>query len=115
MGPTRRFRYRSTTPAYEELSSLGLPALADERLGGLIQYVPGSMMLVLGVILVLRGWSHREWRLEDWRARGFHQVRSNQLARRPSTRRVGLILGAFSIFMLTAAIVVVVLAPSGRS
>jgi putative membrane protein len=114
LGSYLSFKDTRLYPAYDELSSLGLPALADERLGGLIQYVPGSMMLVLGVILVLRGWSHREWRLEDWRARGFHQVRSHDLARRPSTRRVGLTLGVFSILMFTAAIVVVVIAHSGR-
>ena len=66
------------------------------------------------MILVLRGWSRRESRLEGWRARGFPQVRSREVAesRKPSTRRAGLILGAFSIFMFMAAIVVVVIAHS---
>ena len=114
LGSYLSFKDTRLYPAYDELSSLGLPALADERLGGLIQYVPGSMMLVLGVILVLRGWSRRESRLEGWRARGFPQVRSREVAesRKTSTRRAGLILGAFSIFMFMAAIVVVVIAHS---
>ena len=117
LGSYLSFKNTRLYPAYDELSSLGLPALADERLGGLVQYVPGSMMLVLGVILVLRGWSRREWRLEGWRARGFPQVRSHELARsrKPSTRRVGFILGVFSIFMFMAAIVVVVIAHSAGS
>ena len=115
VGSYLSFKATRLYPAYDERSSLGLAALADERLGGLIQYVPGSMMLVLGVILVLRGWSRRESRLEGWRARGFAQMRSREApqSRTASTRRVGLILGVFSIFMFTAAIVVVVIAHAG--
>ena len=115
LGSYLSFKDTRLYPAYDEQSSLGLAALADERLGGLIQYVPGSMMLVLGVILVLRNWSRWESRLDGWRARGFVHMRSREAAqsRTASTRRVGLILGIFSIFMFTAAIVVVVIARAG--
>ncbi len=89
--------------------------LIDERVGGLIQYVPGSMMFVIAILLVLAAWHRHENRLHGWRSRGFVRrpygrdaLPRSTLARR--NVRLGLILGGICAFMFTAAIVSGVLA-----
>jgi len=89
--------------------------LIDERIGGLIQYVPGSMMFVVAVLLVLAAWRRREMRLHEWRSRGFERRPYGRDALPPSTLarrnlRLGLTLGGICAFMFTAAIVAGVLA-----
>lgn len=99
-------------PGYGE-RRLGLDALADERIGGLLQYVPGSMMLVIAVLLVLAAWRRHESRLEGWRARGFVRRRhdADTLARTArGDLRLALTLGSFCAFMFVAVIVAGLLA-----
>lgn len=109
--------YKETVlyPAYGEAQRLGLAPLTDERLGGLIQYIPGSMMSVIAVVLVLAAWRRREMRLQGWRDRGLVRrsygrdaLPQATLARR--NLRLGLTLGAVCAFMFTAAIIASVLA-----
>lgn len=95
-------------PAYGDAERLGLAPLIDERVGGLIQYVPGSMMFVLAVVFVLHAWRRQESRREGWRRRG--------VVRRPErgapggtlawrNQRLGLALAGVCAFMFAAAIV----------
>ena len=102
-------------PAYGSAERAGLTPLVDERLGGLIQYVPGSMMLVIAILLVLAAWHRREVRLQGWRNRGFSRrpyaddaLPQSTLARR--NLRLGLTLGGICAFMFAAAIIAGVLA-----
>lgn len=71
LGAYLSYKEKVLYPAYGAGEHIGLAPLIDERLGGLIQYVPGSMMLVIGVLLVLGIWRRHESRLEEWRRRGF--------------------------------------------
>ena len=102
-------------PEYGAAERVGLAPLIDERIGGLIQYVPGSMMFVIAVLLVLAAWRRREMRLHEWRGRGFERRPYGRDALPPSTLarrnlRLGLTLGGICAFMFTAAIVAGVLA-----
>lgn len=97
-------------PAYGMAERVGLAPLMDERVGGLIQYVPGSMMFVVAVLLVLAAWRRRELRLSDWRERGFARrpygrdaLPHSTLARR--NLRLGLTLGGICALFFSAAIV----------
>lgn len=100
---------------YGAAERFGLEPLIDERIGGLIQYVPGSMMFVVAVLLVLAAWRRHEMRLHGWRNRGLVRrpygrdaLPHSTLARR--NLRLGLTLGVICAFVFTAAIVAGVLA-----
>ena len=102
-------------PAYDEGGRLALAPLVDERVGGLIQYVPGSMMFVIAVLLVLSAWRQRELRLERWRKRGLARreldgATGDRDARALRNVRLGLTLGGVCAFMFAAAIVAGILA-----
>lgn len=58
--------------AYDQISQLWeLSALTDERIGGLIMWIPGSVLCVPALLIVLRMWNSRESRLDERRRRGF--------------------------------------------
>lgn len=101
--------YKSTVlyPIYGP-ERLGRTPLLDEQLGGLIQYVPGSMMFVFAVLLALGAWYRREARHEAWRRRGLARSvpaagERGTLARR--NLRLALTLAAVCAFMFAAAFV----------
>ena len=51
--------------AYDNAGRLwGLDALDDERIGALILWLPGSMMMVVGVLIVLRLWVQYDSRIQ---------------------------------------------------
>ena len=115
LGAYLSYKETALYPAYGAAERLGLAPLIDERLGGLIQYVPGGMMFVIAILLVLAAWRRRELRLHEWRDRGFERrpygrdaLPRGTLARR--NLRLGLTLGGICAFMFTAAIVAGVLA-----
>lgn len=99
-------------PAYGSGLRLGMTPLYDERLGGTIQYVPGNMMMAIGVIIVIAAWYRRERRTEGWRSRAAEReapaVEAPVLKRR-NLRLLASLL-ALGAFMFTAAIVVGILA-----
>ena len=115
LGAYLSYKENALYPAYGETERVGLAPLVDERVGGLIQYVPGSMMFVIAVLLVLAAWRRHEVRLQGWRSRGFERrphgrdaLPRGTLARR--NLRLGLTLGGICVFLFTAAIVAGVLA-----
>ena len=58
-------------PAYGDLGRLPhLSALGDERLGGLIMWIPGSAAWVPAFLVLLRRWDGQEARLHERRRRG---------------------------------------------
>jgi putative membrane protein len=57
--------------AYDQVGRLGgLAAITDERLGGLIMWIPGSAACVPAFLVVLRNWSSREARVDERHRRG---------------------------------------------
>lgn len=115
LGAYLSYKETALYPAYGAAERLGLAPLIDERVGGLVQYVPGSMMFVIAILLVLAAWRRREMRLQEWRDRGFDRrpygrdaLPQSTLARR--NLRLGLTLGGICAFMFTAAIIAGVLA-----
>ncbi len=107
--------YKSTAfyPFYPGPERLGRSPLLDEQLGGLIQYVPGSMMYVIAVLLALRAWHRSERRQEAWRRRGLgareKEPRTGRI-RAHRNLRLALTLAAVCAFMFAAAIMGGVLA-----
>lgn len=58
-------------PAYDTPGRLwNLNALTDELLGGIVIWIPSSMMCVVAVLIVIRSWGAREGKVDDWRRRG---------------------------------------------
>ncbi len=58
-------------PVYDTLGRLwNLHALTDELLGGIVIWIPGSMMCVIAALIVIRLWGNRETKVDDWRRRG---------------------------------------------
>ncbi|HET7261916.1 MAG TPA: cytochrome c oxidase assembly protein [Casimicrobiaceae bacterium] len=96
-------------PAYGTGLRVGMTPLFDERLGGTIQYVPGNMMMAIGVIIVIAAWYRRERRTEGWQRRAIERQASARVGvqeLRQRNRRVVASLLAVGAFMFTAAIVV---------
>lgn len=97
-------------PAYGTGLRLGMTPLYDERLGGTIQYVPGNMMMAVGVIIVIALWYRRERRTEGWQRQAVQRQTppgvDASVVLRQRNRRVVASLLAVGAFMFTAAIVV---------
>jgi len=107
--------YKSTVlyPFYPGAERLGRTPLLDEQLGGLVQYVPGSMMFVLAVLIALRAWHRSERRQEAWRRRGLgarEEAPQTGRVRARRNLRLAITLAAVCAFMFAAAIVGGVLA-----
>jgi len=57
--------------AYDKVGRFwGVAALTDEQLGGLVMWIPGSMMYVVAAVIVIRAWGSSEARADDRRRRG---------------------------------------------
>jgi len=58
-------------PAYDTPGRLwNLNALTDELLGGIVIWIPSSMMCVVAALIVICSWGAREEKVDDWRKRG---------------------------------------------
>ena len=91
-------------PAYDELGRLfDLTALGDERLGGLIMWIPGSAAWLPAFLVLLRRWDTHELRIHDRRTRGIATVAAATAA---ANVRVGLMIGLLALggFAATLAI-----------
>ena len=70
--------------AYSAYDLLGrwssLEPLTDELLGGLVMWIPGSMMGLIAMLLLIRHWGRTEEKLELRRQRGFHLPASDRAA-----------------------------------
>jgi putative membrane protein len=114
LGAFLSYKETALYPAYGSVARVGLAPLVDEQVGGLIQYVPGSMMFVIAVLLVLAAWRRREMRLQLWRRRGVRRpygadaLSASALARRNA--RLGVTLGIVCALMFAAAIIAGILA-----
>lgn len=101
-------------PAYDQLGRvLQTNALADEQLGAVTIWVPGSMMGLIAVLIVIHTWARAEAR---WDERGHPAPAGADLARAPRTaaerlaeqrarnRRLGLGLLSFVLAVFASAI-----------
>ncbi|MCL6646109.1 MAG: cytochrome c oxidase assembly protein [Dehalococcoidia bacterium] len=94
--------------AYERFARpWGLEATSDERIGGLIMWIPGSILMVPVFLHLLRLWNAREGRLDERRRRGLPVG-----ARAGPGRNLGLALalGAIAIAVLATTFGVALLA-----
>lgn len=76
LGAFTTFKESALYSAYDELGRLwGLAPLTDEQLGGLVIWIPGSMMYVVVALVVIRVWGSHEAKVDERRRRGL--VRSD--------------------------------------
>lgn len=104
LGTALALKGRPLYPAYDELGRLwNMSALADESLGGLVMWIPGSVAWVPAFLVLLRKWDTHEARLHDRRLRGMAAGASAATA---ANYRVGLLIGLIALggFAATLAI-----------
>ncbi len=97
-----------TVPLYSAYLTLGhmwqVPMLTDEQTGGIIMWIPGTMMFAVSAIVIIHRWASEETRVFERRARtGREQV----AMQRPANRALALGLAAFALLMLGLAFSVV--------
>jgi putative membrane protein len=100
--------------AYDVAGRLyGVSAIADERLGGIIIWIPSSMMCLLAAIVVVHLWGLQETRIEDRRTASSPARPTTGAAlvarARPGNRAIALAFCAFAFTVFTAATLVGVL------
>lgn len=95
-------------PAYDIKGRLwDISALADEQMGGVVIWSPGSMMFGVLLVLVIRLWGQRERQLEQ-RGRGATYGKP-QMSVAAANRRIGLRLAAIALMVGAGVAVVAVL------
>jgi len=95
-------------PVYGEAGRLwGLVPLDDERLGGFIIWVPGSMMLILPLLVIIASWSSRDMRVHDRLRRGLPTV-SGVAPRRNRALALRLAMLALTVFAAIIGVAVLV-------
>jgi putative membrane protein len=107
-------------PVYGELGRwMGFSALGDEVAGGMLIWVPGSMMGVLAVLIVIHRWGRQETKDERRRAATRQRqgkghpapMTASELVRETSARNRAMALGflgfAIAVFAITIAVGVV--------
>ena len=89
--------------AYDEVGRLwGLSAITDERVGGLIMWIPGSAVCVPAFLALLHTWNSREARLDTRRRRG---IELTAAAGTPNSRvALWLVSAAFIAFATTLGV-----------
>jgi len=109
LGALTTFKTTVLYPAYDLPGRLfGYAALADERIGGIIIWIPGSMMCVLAVLLVIHVWGRRETRLEQRQPERSRAVSGAAVIAAQAPRNRALALG-FAAFAVTVFAVTILL------
>jgi putative membrane protein len=97
-----------TMPLYSAYLELGhmwhVPMLTDEQTGGIIMWIPGTMMFALSGLWVLYSWGREETRFTERRLR---TGRALVAARQHSNGTMAFALAGFALLMLLIAISVV--------
>lgn len=97
-----------TVPLYSAYLALGhlwhVSMLTDEQTGGIIMWIPGTMMFAVSAVLVIFRWGSEETRSVDRRIRTGRQLVA---ARRQGNGALALGLLCFSLLMLVITISVV--------
>ena len=99
-----------TVALYSAYSTLGhmwhVSMLTDEQTGGIIMWIPGTMMFAITALVIIHRWSSEETRLVERRARTGRELMA---AQRPANRLLAFGLLAFALLMLAIAFSVVAL------
>ncbi len=105
-----------TQPLYSAYSVMGrmfgLDAVSDERIGGLIMWIPGCMMFAAAILLILHRWGVEEERSAARRERlGTAQSHAAALAagRGKANRVLGIALASFVLVVLAVAMTTAIL------
>lgn len=85
-------------PAYDVKGRLwDLGALADEQIGGMVIWSPGSMMFAVLILVVIRLWGKREQQLDSRASSGLIVMSQASLA--SANRKLGLRLAAIAVMV----------------
>lgn len=112
-----------STVLYEAYDALGrlfdYAPLADERVGGIVIWIPSSMMCLVAVLIVIHMWGRHETKLDQRRTRWspsnsaalLHPTSASALIeqQRPKNRALALSFAAFAFSVFAAALLVGVL------
>lgn len=97
-----------TVPLYSAYLALGhlwqVSMLTDEQTGGIIMWIPGTMMFAVSALVIIHRWGSEETRIVERRARTGRELIAMQ---RPANRVLAFGLAAFAILMLIIAVSVV--------
>lgn len=105
LGAFLTFKTTAIYPAYPLLGHMwDVSMLTDEQTGGIIMWIPGTMMFAISALVVIYRWSSEETRLVERRARTGRELQAQQ---RPANRILAFGLAGFALLMLVIALSVV--------
>ncbi len=121
LGAFLSFKSGRIYQAYDVLGRFWLAPQADEQIGGLTMWIPGTMMFAIAALVVLHRWAVDEGRSDARRTRlGTSRVHAAAVRAGAgrSNRLLAIGLGSFAALVLVVAIAVAIvyersLAPSG--
>ena len=105
LGAVLTFKTEAIYSAYLAMGhAWDVSMLTDEQTGGVIMWIPGTMMLAVSALVVVHRWASEETRLVGHRARTGREL---QTMRRPANRAMALGLAAFPVLVLALVLSVV--------
>ena len=112
LGSYLTFKHQVLYHAYDEMGRLWMSsAAADENLGGLIMWIPGSMMFAITAMLMIYRWGREEERLSARRGDGAIAVSGAEFFRRKrgANRRtaIGLLCFSATVLLITFTTVLI--------
>lgn len=97
-----------TIPLYSAYLELGhlwqVSMLTDEQTGGIIMWIPGTMMFAISALVIIHRWGSEEERIVDRRVRTGRQLVA---AQKSSNRALAFGLAGFAVLMLVITVCVV--------
>jgi len=97
-----------TIPLYSAYLDLGhmwhVSMLTDEQTGGIIMWIPGTMMFAISALIIIHRWGTEEDRMVQRRIRTGRELVS---AQRPANRVMAIGLAGFALLMLVITLSVV--------
>lgn len=105
LGAFLTFKTAALYPAYSVLGHMWhVSMLTDEQTGGIIMWIPGTMMFAVSALIIIHRWGSEETRLVERRARTGRAMLAQQ---RPANRALAFGLAGFALLMLIIALSVV--------
>ncbi|GFM31208.1 putative inner membrane protein [Novosphingobium sp. PY1] len=97
-----------TIPLYDAYLTLGhmwhVSMLTDEQTGGIVMWIPGTMMFAISALVVIHRWGSEEERLVSRRMRTGRELTAE---RAPANRALAIGLAGFALLMLAITVSVV--------
>lgn len=105
LGAFLTFKTEAIYSAYLAMGHLWhVSMLTDEQTGGIIMWIPGTMMFSVAAMFIVHGWATEETRMVDRQVR---TGRAMQAQQRPANRLLAMSLAGFALLMLAIALTVV--------